>query len=168
MKNRFLQVCLAVLVVIFCNALSAQTMYVRPLVGTQSAYNTDNIQKLTFSNGNLLVTSTLGVVESHPLAGNRYINFTDLTLATSNTSSLPSGFYVYPNPSSHMLHLFNTNPNKSIELVQVMSLDGKLLMQVKPMESNNTQLDISALPQGMYLCKISSDNQQQTLKFLKQ
>lgn len=148
--------------------MSAQTMYIRPITGTQSSYNTDNVQKLTFSNGNLLVTSTTGAVESHPLAGNRYINFTDLTLSTSNTTAMQNGFYVYPNPASHMLHVSNSNPNKSIELVQVISLDGKLLMQVKPMESSNTQLDISALPQGMYLCKISSDNQQQIIKFLKQ
>ena len=81
---------------------------------------------------------------------------------------IKNGFYVYPNPSSQLLHVANVNPNISIGLIQVMSLDGKLLMQVKPMESSNTQLDISALPQGMYLCKISSDNQQQILKFLKQ
>jgi hypothetical protein len=155
------------IVLLSCN-LSAQTMYVRPLVGTQSSYNTDNVQKLTFSNGNLLVTSTVGAVESYPLAGNRYINFTDLTLSTSNTTAMQSGFYVYPNPTSHLLYVTNTNTKIAIGLIQVISLDGKLLMQVMPMESNNTQLDISKLPQGMYLCKITSDNEQQTIKFLKQ
>jgi hypothetical protein len=149
-------------------SLSAQTMYVRPIVGAQSSYNSDNIQKLTFSNGNLLVTSTIGAVESHPLDGNRYINFTDLTLSTSYTTAVQSGFYVYPNPSSQLLYVKDSNQNKSIDLIQVISLDGKLLMQAKPIESSNTQLDISALPQGIYLCKISSDNQQQILKFLKQ
>ncbi len=153
---------------LFCSTLCAQTMYVRPLIGTQSSYNTDNVQKLTFSNGNLLVTSTLGAVESHPLAGNRYINFMDLTLDTSNVTVMQSGFYLYPNPSSQLLHVANVNPNISIRHIQVMSLDGKLILEIMPMQSNNTQLDIATLPKGMYLCKITSENQQQTLKFLKQ
>jgi hypothetical protein len=158
---------------LFCTLLCfskihCQTMYVRPITGTQSVYLTDNVRKLTFSNGNLLLTPNSGFVASHPLSDNRYINFTDLTLGISNMEPIKNGFYVYPNPSSQLLHVANVNPNISIGLIQLISLDGKLLLEVKPMESSNTQLDISALPQGMYLCKISSDNQQQILKFLKQ
>jgi hypothetical protein len=149
-------------------SLSAQTMYVRPLVGTQSSYNTDNVQKLTFSNGNMLVTSTLGAVESNSLVGNRYINFTDLTLSTFNPAEVQSGFYVYPNPSSELLYVTNIHPNKSIELVQVVSLEGKLLLGQKPASTSNVELNIVALPQGIYLCNITSGNQLQTIKFIKQ
>lgn len=149
------------------NAIQAQTMYVRPIVGSQTSYPVANIQKLTFDNGNLIVTNTSGPNGTYALADNRYINFTDLTLGISNLIAAESKFYVYPNPSSQWLNIGNANPNQTPTLVEVVSIDGKLLIQYKPLASD-TQINISSLPQGMYLCKITSDNQQQTLKFLKQ
>jgi hypothetical protein len=35
-------------------------MYVRPIIGAQTAYPVANIQKLTFSGGNLVVTNFMG------------------------------------------------------------------------------------------------------------
>jgi hypothetical protein len=55
-----------------------------------------------------------------------------------------------------------------VSQIQILSLEGRLLMQQKPANITAPQVDISALPQGMYLCKITNGNQQQTLKFLKQ
>jgi hypothetical protein len=43
-----------------------------------------------------------------------------------------------------------------------------VLLQQKP-TSETAQVNISALPQGMYLCKIiNQSNKSQTIKFLKQ
>lgn len=146
----------------------AQTMFVRPLVGNQTSYPVPNIQKLTFVNGNLVVTNELGPNGTFPLAENRYINFTNLNLGTSSSAATENKFYVYPNPSSQWLNINNSNhPHHMPSLVEIISIDGKLLMQQIPTTSN-VYIDISSLPQGMYLCRISSDNQQQTLKFLKQ
>jgi len=150
------------------NTIQAQTMYVRPKVGSQTSYVVANIQKLTFENGNLIVTNTTGPSGTFALADNRYINFTDLTLETNNPVSVESKFYVYPNPSSQWLNISGSNTLQSVSQIEILSLEGRLLMQQKPADESAPQVDISALPQGMYLCKITSDNQQQTLKFLKQ
>jgi hypothetical protein len=59
-----------VLLVLFCSSLKAQTMYVRPLTGTQTSYPVDNIQKLTFENANLIVTNASGTIGTFALADN--------------------------------------------------------------------------------------------------
>jgi hypothetical protein len=65
------------------SGLKAQTMYVRPNTGAQSSYAIANIKNLTFSGGNLVVTNLTGANGTFPLSGNRYLNFTNLTLATA-------------------------------------------------------------------------------------
>ena len=65
------------------SGLKAQTMYVRPNTGAQSSYAIANIKNLTFSGGNLVVTNITGGNVTFPLSSNRYLNFTNLTLATA-------------------------------------------------------------------------------------
>lgn len=155
------------IVMLGANAMQAQTMYVRPTTGSQTAYPVANIKKLTFNNGNLVVTNDTGPNGTFALAENRYINFTDLTLVTNNPMALKNKFYVYPNPTNQWLNIGNSNPTQTPSLVEVVSIDGKLLIQQKPLTAD-TQIDISSLPKGIYLCRISSNNLQETLKFLKQ
>ena len=151
----------------FFTGVNAQTMYVRPLIGSQTSYPVSNIQKLTFENGNLIVSNISGSNGTFVLAENRYINFTDLTLGTNNPVATENKFYLFPNPSNQWLNIANLIQNQTPNLIEIISIEGKLLMHLYP-TSADSQIDISALPQGIYLCKITSNNELQTLKFLKQ
>ena len=64
--------------------IRAQTMFVRPTAGVQTSFVIADIQKLTFSNGDLLVTNTSGANNSFSLFDLRYLNFADLTLGIEN------------------------------------------------------------------------------------
>lgn len=141
----------------------AQTMYVRPKIGTQSSYLVTNIKKLTFSNGNLLVTDTTGTNTSFVLSENRYINFTDLTLETVLNQVVKNSFYVYPNPTVTLLNVLNDDSSQTISQLEIISLEGRVLI-----EQNSPQVEVASLPIGMYFCKITSNNKTQTIKFLKQ
>jgi hypothetical protein len=141
----------------------AQTMYVRPISGAQTSYPVATIQKLTFSGGNLLVTNTTGGNGTFALSGNRYINFTDLTLGTTSHTLVKNSFYVYPNPSSTVLNVVNDDLSQTITHLEIISLEGRVLM-----EQNSPQVEIVSLPTGMYFCRIISNNKTQTIKFLKQ
>ena len=157
-----------ILAVFFCVSVNAQTMFVRPVAGSQTTYSVADIQKLTFDNGNMLVTNKSGANGTYALSGLRYVSFADLTLQTSIPEMATNKFYAYPNPASHMLNITGSNTMQLIQSIQILSLEGRLLMQQKPVNESAPQVDISALPQGMYLCKITNGIQQQTLKFLKQ
>ena len=157
-----------ILAVFFCVSVNAQTMFVRPLAGSQTTYPVADIQKLTFDNGNMLVTNKSGANGTYAISGLRYLNFADLTLQISIPEMATNKFYAYPNPASHMLNIAGSNTLQRVSQIEILSLEGRLLMQQKPANESAPQVDISALPQGMYLCKITNGSQQQTLKFLKQ
>ena len=153
---------------LFCISINAQTMFVRPIAGSQTTYPVADIQKLTFDNGNMLVTNNAGTNGTFALSGLRYVSFTDFNLGTTNPELATNKFYAYPNPASHILNISGSNAMQRVSQIEILSLEGRLLMQQKPSNTTAPQVDISALPQGMYLCKITNGNQQQTLKFLKQ
>ena len=159
---------LCLLLLLACSMTQAQTMYVRPVLGSQTSYPVADIQKLTFDNGNMLVTNNIGASGSFALSGLRYVSFTDFNLGTTNPEMATNKFYAYPNPASHMLNISGSNVMQLVSQIEILSLEGRLLMQQKPANTTAPQVDISALPQGMYLCKITNGNQQETLKFLKQ
>ena len=154
--------------VLFCLSASAQTMFVRPIAGSQTTYPVADIQKLTFDNGNMLVTNNTSANGTFALSGLRYVSFTDFNLGTTNPELTTNKFYAYPNPASHVLNISGSNAMQRVGQIEILSLEGRLLMQQKPANTTAPQVDISALPQGMYLCRIANGNQQQTLKFLKQ
>ena len=155
-------------VALFCMSASAQTMFVRPIAGSQTTYPVADIQKLTFDNGNMLVTNNTGASGGFALSGLRYVSFTDFNLGTTNPELATNKFYAYPNPASHILNISGSNAMQRVSQIEILSFEGRLLMQQKPANESAPQVDISALPQGMYLCRITNGNQQQTLKFLKQ
>ena len=159
---------LYLLLLLTCSMTQAQTMYVRPVLGIQTTYPVADIQKLTFDNGNMLVTNNIGANGTFALSGLRYVSFTDFNLGTTNPDFATNKFYAYPNPASHLLNISGSNAMQRVSQIEIVSLEGRLLMQQKPANILAPQVDISALPQGMYLCKITIGNQQQTLKFLKQ
>lgn len=145
------------------SGVNSQTMYVRPIIGTQSSYGIANIKNLTFSGGNLVVTNTTGANSTFPISGNRYLNFNDLTLATTSHELVKNSFYVYPNPVTSVLNITNQDPTQTITHLEIISLEGQVVMV-----QNTPQIALASLPQGMYFCKITSNNQNQTIKFLKQ
>jgi hypothetical protein len=61
--------------------VQGQNMYVRTN-SNQTTYSLANVKKITFSSGNLVVSSTTSEVNSYALSAMRYLNFADLSLGT--------------------------------------------------------------------------------------
>ncbi len=168
MQNCQFQFRLVLLLFFGLSGLHSQTMYVRPTNGTQTAYPITNIQKLTFSSDNLLVTPKNGSIGIHSLQSNKYINFTDLTLTTAEQQIEIANFYVYPNPVKDILNFSLRNKELLIVSIEIITLEGRLVLKQKQNNNSLTQTDVSKLPKGLYLCKITSNSSTQIIKFLKQ
>lgn len=74
-----------------------------------------------------------------------------------------SNFSYYPNPVKNVLNLSYIN---KISAVNVYNLLGQKI-NVSTYD-NNTKIDMSALANGTYMIKINSENQQKTLKVIKE
>ncbi len=71
---------------------------------------------------------------------------------------------LYPNPAKGNTIYFNTNKHLNIKIYDVL---GKLVMS-KSINNNNDYIDISNINKGVYLVRISSDNQSTTKKLIRQ
>ncbi len=94
-------------------------------------------------------------------------NFTSNTFEVTFTGQLPgvgiestrlSTFYVYPNPGSGVFHLkiddFNTQANYRVELC---SITGKVVQMETFSGTEDMRLDLSGLPDGIYLLRLSDN-----------
>lgn len=70
-------------------------------------------------------------------------------------------FVIYPNPSKDTIHISNRN-GKTVDKVDLFSISGKLIMSV-----SETNIDVSFLESGLYILKISSENEAEQFKFIK-
>lgn len=85
--------------------------------------------------------------------------------ASLNSASFDnSAFTFYPNPVKDVLNLsYSQNMTK----VQVVNILGQEVL-TKNINTNQSQIDMSILPSGTYLVKITSDSQIKTIKVIKQ
>ncbi len=90
------------------------------------------------------------------------LRLTDPNLAINNFES--SNFTAYPNPVKDVLNIdYKTN----ISSVSVFNLLGQQVIE-KAVNASHSQIDMSHLPNGSYLVKVTADSQVKTIKVIKQ
>ncbi|MBN8640370.1 MAG: T9SS type A sorting domain-containing protein [Flavobacteriales bacterium] len=94
-----------------------------------------------------------------------------LPFIVNGTSTLSLEDYVYkdevtiaPNPVIDFLNLSSANDIMSIEIYNML---GQQVL-IKEINKTEVKIDVSQLKQGTYLIKVLSDNQQKTLKIVKE
>jgi hypothetical protein len=106
MRHKRLKLSAVLLLGLGLSGLQAQTMYVNESSGTQTAYTLSNIQKMSFSSGNLTVTKTDNSSGVYALSDLRYLNFSGTTTDLQEDLSVQSQMLkVYPNPVGDILNI---------------------------------------------------------------
>ena len=99
------------------------------------------------------------VIWGGPIAQNRWPN-----IFLDNQSFEYTNISVYPNPS--MDHKINIESTVAIDDLQVINLNGQLLMEVKNPQFNNNHYTLENIPNGFYFLKLNSNNQSFTKKVI--
>ncbi len=173
MKHKKLVLCALFLFGIGLTGIQAQSkLYVNNKSGTQTPFTLSSIHTLTFASGNMAVNKTDGTMSTYALSDLRYFSFSDYTTQVSPIRVLQfSKLTVYPNPVTDQLHIsYETAMDGAIQ-VQIMDLQGKVLLQQelsRQTGSNHAQIAVSHLTNGLYLCRLQSGLTIETTKFLKQ
>lgn len=84
--------------------------------------------------------------------------------ALSNPEFAESDFKIYPNPVKDVLNL---SYSKEISNVSVHNLLGQIVM-AKTLNNSHSQLNLSDLPDGTYLIKVTVDGLVKTIKIIKE
>jgi hypothetical protein len=150
--------------------LSAQNLYVLENNGQQTSFLINEISKLYFSSGELIVDMTEGASENYTLSGIRYLNFSDLVGISEKPGEEGPDARLYPNPVTGTLHIEFYLPEEAMASLEIISMDGRQLHAESLVEAggvNHWQADVSAFPAGVYLCRFYSDKFLITRKIIK-
>jgi hypothetical protein len=99
------------------------------------------------------------VIWGGPIAQNRWPN-----IFLDNQSFEYNAISIYPNPSKD--HKINIDSTISIDDLQLININGQLLMEVKNPVFTNNHYDLENIPAGFYFLKLHSNNQLYTKKVL--
>ena len=169
MRHKRLKLSAVLLLGLGLTGLQAQTMYVKESSGTQTAYALSNIQKMSFSSGNLTVTKTDNSSGIYALSDLRYLNFSDVSTGLQKDLSVQSQLLkVYPNPVGDILNIGLIGMSETEGTLSILNFEGKTLVTRKVSNQGVLSLDISHLPTGIYLCRYSNATEIKTVKIIKQ
>lgn len=146
---------------VLLHAADVQSLVVQPKVGSESAINLSSVQRITFSGSNMLISKKDGTQSSFTTADVQKLLFGLRTVSTNVETTLgSSSITVYPNPAVDVLFVKGLTSSTT---VAVYNLAG--LAQSVPITflNDGLQLNVSALPQGLYLIQIDNT----TYKFQK-
>jgi hypothetical protein len=160
MKPKMLFLVLFLFFRIGVSELNAQHLTIRLHDGTESTDLLSKIQKLSFSEGNLVLAYKSGSSELYGLSTIQKLYFDNITSVADNSSGDGSKISVYPNPVGNVIMLKNIPGG--ITPVFIYGVDGKLLIRAE-ISSDSQTIDVSNLQCGLYL--IFADGQ--AVKFIK-
>ncbi|WP_263601343.1 T9SS type A sorting domain-containing protein [Chryseobacterium sp. PET-29] len=105
-------------------------------------------------------TQTVGSCESIASLAVVAIN---TTLGVADNTKTKSQLQIYPNPVRDIL---NFSGQEVITKAVIFAADGRRVTE-KKLQSGERSIDVHALPQGVYLIQVFTDNGMQTFKFIK-
>ena len=123
--------------------------------GTKASYALTNMQKIVFASNAMTVKMKTGA----DVTGVVRVSFSQGDTGIENPKA-ESSIFVFPNPVQSYLTVSGVAKDVKINLL---NLNGVLLQSVFA-QDDTTDIDVSALPQGVYLLRIGD----KAVKFIKQ
>ena len=168
MRHKKLKLSAVLLLGLGLSSIQAQTMFVKKSNGTQTAYPLNSIRKMTFSGGNATIYKTDNSTGVYALNGLRYLIFTDITgIGEQPMRPGYANLIAYPNPVADELNIDLTDATGN-GTVSILSLDGRLKHKQKTKGTGIATINLSHLPQGVYICRYSNATEIKTVKIIKQ
>jgi len=167
MKTKIIFLTVAILLCFSQIGKAQNTMQVNKFDGGIDHTAISDIRKLTFPDGNLLITKKDASTITFALADVKYINFTSVyTFVPSVFGKGVQALKLYPNPVVNELY-FNLNETntKSVEVSVTNSLGVILFTQT--IENNPMHINVSSLPVGLYFCMVKEGGKTSVGKFIK-
>jgi hypothetical protein len=107
---------------------------------------------------------------SCPFMGEQTLSYCLTDTSSVSIDSYAGGktqFDIYPNPAKESINIIFASQPDVEAFIEIVSMDGKLLQYI-PIKDKNTEINISALPSGVYFVKLSSNDGISVRKMIKQ
>jgi hypothetical protein len=144
-------------------AMYGEDLYVWKMDGSKQTFGLENVQKLTFTEDALVVTTTTS--ESVSYEELRLFTLKDLNLGSVGTglAEITATAKLLFNPATGEVTITDT---QEISSVGLFNLQGQQLQRYAP-ASHEATLSVAAYPAGVYLLQIADANGMVTKKIIK-
>jgi hypothetical protein len=141
----------------------AQNMKLLENTGGKTVYDLQNIQKMSFSSGNLMIMKKDKSSESYLLNEIKRLDFSILITEVEKVVLEDDGLKVYPNPVENVVNIGVSEKG----LLRVLTVDGKT-MYSEEVEAGIFSLDMNAYSSGIYICMYNNDTVVKIERIIKQ
>ncbi len=151
----------------------AQSIHFNYTDGTNASYNLEDVRKITFVADVMNLHLWDGSLYSWNVSTIGHYEYDETILNTQEWLNQANTWQVrvFPNPTSTVLNVRFQLPKEDQVSISLSDLQGKLLLTknigTKTAGEYLETLDLSELPQGNYLCRISGQQQTITKQVIK-
>ncbi len=108
------------------------------------------------------------IVSGGSFGASKSTSFTINTTASTNLYNSFENITLYPNPTNSILNINVTGTNELPENILIYNTLGQIIKSLNVNSSSDLSIDVNSLANGIYLIKITGQNQSKTLRFIKQ
>ncbi len=159
------------IVMLFAFALSGiqaqNTLNVYDKSKNKTSFTVSQIQKLTFSGGNMTISKWDATSSLYTLSNLGYLNFTNIS-TDLHSNQIDNKLLVYPNPVKNVLNVnYSNSSNEFLQKLEIIGIDGKMVLSTR-LNNENANIPVMFLSKGIYFCRLFVGNSVITTKFIKQ
>lgn len=162
---------LLLMILIFTGLQAQKKLFILANDGTKSSFPLNEIRKVTFPSRTLIVYNNDGNTQTFPFIELRQARFTEwITGNHSYDLQENKGLELFPNPVDNELTInTQSESGESIE-IRIIDVKGKTVYSQtsRTLPGNNLiKIQLSHLPKGLYVCRVTKGKKADTSKFLK-
>lgn len=152
----------------------AQSIHFNYTNGTNASYNLQDVRKITFDADVMNLHLLDGSVYAWNVSSIGYYEYDESSVNIEEWLNQANAWdvAVYPNPTNGLLNVQFTLPKEDKILVSLYDVQGKLVLEKNVGNStageHKEMLDLTHLPNGTYVCRISGQQHSITKKVFKQ
>ncbi len=166
MKERCKKILLVPLLGLGIGAMAQTNLVVASKNALETAYDLSTVRAMYFAKDSLKVKTTNAAPKAYAINTVRKVHFKQSSLGISESFTQVKAeniAWLWPNPAEREI-TFGIHASEA--QVSIYDQTGRLVLQ-QPLNALQMSLDISLLAQGLYVAKIATPSQSQTISFLK-
>lgn len=164
-----------VFTVLFCVILfgikAQNTLYLKDGTGNSTLYQINTLRSVTFDNDKLTIHKIQGVSDTH-----LFSNISKFIFGNTNVNEIETvsndlkNLSLFPSPVFDQLNIKYYTSSIKPSAIKIFDLDGRVVVShiiLNEVGENNHCINVSNLPNGVYLFSIKNENSIEVSKFIK-
>jgi hypothetical protein len=168
-----LPIALLGIVLLFTFGLRAQSIHFNYTDGTNASYNLEDVRKITFDADLMNLHLWDGTVYAWNVSTIGHYQYDESSLNVQEWINNANAWelVIFPNPTSTTLNVRYNLPKEDELTIALFDMQGKLILQKnlgKQVSGEHQEtLDLTSIPQGTYVCRISGQQNMITKTVIK-